>query len=247
MTTVRLSTAASVLVLLLAASTSCNSSQPTQNQSQVVSLSFSARSTNPTWDCWDTDVVAQPVYCEQVFILPGVPDRKSGLLPWALSAEVSVIPEGKTVEQVVATTVNMPGIYTSFTNVTAPDPAVYSGRVVPANPAAGVTYSNPQRVAQGSSVYAAFKKASIPPPNVFGSPTAFDFIVHKGDTIIVRARKIKVQDYVSALVDPFPGDDTLELKLSGTLTINGAVANALGTTQSTNADASGITMSYTVR
>jgi hypothetical protein len=247
MNTVRLSTAASVLMLLLAASTSCNSSQPTQNESQVVSLSFSARSTNPTWDCWDTDSAAQPVYCEQIFILPGVPERISGLMPWALSAEVSIIPEGKTAEQVVATTVGVAGVYTSFTNVTAPDTALYSGRVVPANPTAGVAYSNPRKVAQGSPVYAAFTKASIPPPNVFGSPSTYDFTVHKGDTIIVRARKIRVQDYVSALVAPFPGDEVLSLKLSGSLTINGAVANALGTTQSLNADATGITFSYTVR
>ena len=247
MTKVRLSAAGSVLMLVLAAATSCNSSQPTQNTSQVVSLSFTARSTNPTWNCWDTDDPAQPVYCEQIFILPGVPERVSGLMPWALSAEVSIIPEGKTVEQVVATTVGVAGIYTSFTNVTLPDPALYSGRVLPANPANGVAYSNPRKVAQGSPVYAAFKKAFIPPPNVFGSPTSYEFTVHKGDTIIVRARKIRVLDYVADLVNPFPGDDVLSLILSATLTINGATANALGTTQSTSADAAGLTMSYTVR
>jgi hypothetical protein len=168
-------------------------------------------------------------------------------MPWAFSAELSIIPEGKTVEQVVATTVGMPGTFASFTNVTAPDPILYDGRANPTNQDPGTTYSNPRRVGQSSPVYAAFKKVFIPPPNVFGSPTAFDFTVHKGDTIIVRARKIRVQDYIADLVSPFPGDDTLELKLSATLTINGAAANALGTTQSLNADASGITFSYTVR
>src|SRR5262249_16796360 len=105
-------------------------------------------------------------------------------------------------------------------------------------------YNNPRKVTQGSPTYATFQHLTIPAPNVFGSPSTYEFTVHKGDTVIVRARKIGRTSYIPELVAPFPPDP--ELSLSGKLTINGAEASALGTTQTSNDDTAGLTFSYTV-
>jgi hypothetical protein len=169
MTRVPLSAAIAALGLLLAVSTSCKSTQPTQNEKQLVSLSFAATADlTETWDCWDLwtspthnpgvgDVDLNQVFCErQTDFLNGAP------APWAYDAEISIIHAGETAESVVASSVNPTGLeppgIRPFDNVTPPDLRLFSGSVLP--PAQDIdpdtAYLNPRRVTRSSPVYAKF-------------------------------------------------------------------------------------------
>jgi len=198
--------AAALVVGALLGSASCHSSQPTQNTTQAIKLSFGARSLNGIWDCWDKDPGAT-LYCEQRFQAPNVPVLADRVTPWQYSIEISILPAGTVTETVVASSATSPPIgapsgFPVFGSQTNFDTLTDAGRVCPSNgtpPPDCSQYHNPRSVGQGSRDVTTFNNASLTEPNILGAPDGcesqgdpacgYQVTANKGDTIIVRARK----------------------------------------------------------
>lgn len=244
--------AVGLAALAALAASSCKSTQPTQGAKHEVALSFSSSALLDVYDCWDaTGLNAPPsgVYCEQNFDSGGNATLKTSPLPWLYDLEISVIPAGKIDEQVIASSVdgtgNVPPAFPVFGNLTDYDTFQSSAPSQPARPVQGVTYSNAREVTQGSRTYGRFANFNYPEPNVLNQTPPYTFEANRGDTIIVRARKIKIAE------NPTPGalnkEQGAELSLNGALTINGVAANAIGSISSSTVDGSGVTFSFTIR
>jgi hypothetical protein len=256
MITVRGAAGATVLVALVALP-SCKTTQPTQGAKPSIVLSFSARALLDTYNCWDVSGTNAPpsgVYCEQVFE-SGAAKLSSRVLPWPYDLEISVIPSGQTAEQVIASSIdgtgNVPPGFPTFGNLTDYDTIESTAPSAPAHPDSSLTYSNPRQVSQGNRTFGLFAGFRYPEPNVLGQSPAFTFEVNKGDTIIVRARKIRLEN--NPTFNALNQEQDASLTLSGQLTINGVEANSLGTTMSPitadglTINGGGLTFSSTVR
>ena len=251
MVTVRGAAGAAVLMALVA-SPSCKTTQPTQGSKPVLTLSFTAQAVLDMYNCWDVSGNGAPasgVYCEQEFDNTNSAVLNVRNLPWLFDVELSRIPAGETTEQVIASSVDgtgdLPPNFPIFGNLTDYDTVEGTAPSMPQNPDPMLAYTNPREVSQGNRTFGAFANFRYPEPNVLNQSPAYTFSANKGDTIIVRARKIKVAE------NPTPNalnrEQAAELILNGQLTINGVETNAQGTTISPTSDGGGLTFSFTVR
>lgn len=235
---------ATAVVLALASVPACNTSQPTSTGAQTVSITFDARANNDKWNCWDMN--GSTVYCEQ--------DTASGLVsrpvPWGYDVEISLIPKGETTETIVASSVDgvdVPSAFPVFGNMTDYDPQTEPGPVCPLVMPTNCTavYTNPRKVSRGSRDYAEAKNLPLPEPNTLNrTENVYSFSAHKGDTVIVRARKALLSQWPQTVQ---PITTAANLILEGGISVGGRSADASGTVVSSFDDGAGLSFSYTLR
>src|SRR5262249_49596088 len=133
---------------------------------------------------------------------PTLPElRDSVPLAFQYSIEISVIPAGKVTETEIVSSSppfgDIPAGFPPFGSLTDFDPRVDVGPFAPSHapappPGRTGTYSNPRTVSKGSELYAEYANLHFSAPNILHRAGGFPVDLNKGDTLIVRARKIDI-------------------------------------------------------
>jgi len=238
----------------LIVSVGCDSSQPESSSQATAAVTVAAKAEAlllACYDVWqDQDFDGNPdvfvtTFCEEV------PDSTAQRpVPWNYSINISVIPKGSTVEQVVTSLTGLTGTSVQpsdgvedFVSLTDFDPVVTPGGPHPPDdPTSGIYYLNTRTVSRGSQTYLSFLGINLGAPNLLTAPQPFEFTVSSGDTVSVRARKQALAGSPAFLpVDPDP-----KLFIEVNLTVNGSGVTPTGSQTSSTFDGSGVTFSYTV-
>jgi hypothetical protein len=234
-----------VMVAFVLAVAGCSTTQPDSIEKRTASLSLNAQALVDIVNCWEvwqdqseppdgTPDVFLATYCEP----PPAPFKDQRPVAWNYAISVNVIRAGSTTEEVVGSSIQPQDGVNDFISLTDYDPRV---EAAPARPPDGnLYYRFPKQVSLGSSVF-----NNVGTPNVLGTPTpsTFDFDVHSGDTIIVRARK----QALTALPPGVTPDQETNIVLSAVLAVNGVEVAVNGSKTTTGDDRAGISFSFTVR
>jgi hypothetical protein len=243
---------AAVLGCALIASVGCDSSQPENSSGATAAVSVRATATTLLVNCYDIwqDTSSPPDGNPDVFVLTFCEDSVDAAqhgVPWNYSIDIVVIHAGSTVEEPVTSSTGLFGSSVrpgdgveDFVSLTDYDPGVDPGDPKPNQ--GDLYYLNARKVSRGSQLYLNSIGLNLGTPNVLTLPTPqpFEFAVVSGDTIVVRVRKQALASAPSFL----PPDPHLTLEAN--LTLNGGGVTPNGTQTSSEADASGMTFSYTV-
>jgi hypothetical protein len=252
---------AAVLLGSVLAAAACSSTQPDSLGSRTASLHIIVKADVTTHDCyeiWAPDIDGIPVYqgfveCVDLFVSPGVPVINNRNIPWHYSVSVSIIHKGTTAEEIATSLTGLPGSsiqpgdnIDNFISMGEYDPTDQPADFKPPEERPGyglVQFLNGKRVTRGSPVWLTPHGFEFGDPNILSASPTFDFEVNSGDTVVVRARKqLKTDspDFLQASPPP-------KIKLSGTLSVGGALISPSGTTGSSEDDGAGISFSFTVQ
>jgi hypothetical protein len=159
------------------------------------------------------------------------------LIPWRFSASISVVRKGQNQEEIVATSLGTPDVFSSLTPYTDG----FFGVPGPRTNNPPIFYINGRRDAGGGRDYLGNCLGNaLDEPNVLGQTPRFDLTLNQGDTVVIRVRK-----QLEADADP----DFIPQSLP-TLTVSGFLEGrsvSLEGSPDTTGDGGGTTQSFTLR
>jgi hypothetical protein len=167
---------------------------------------------------------------------------------------ISAIRAGTTTEEIVTSLSNVIGSSVQpgdgiddFVSLTEYDPTVQPPTVFKSPEFRSgygiVSFLNGKELSRASALYLTPIGIELGEVNILTLTPSFDFTVNSGDTIIVRARKQLVADAIPYLPVAPPPD----LRLTGLLSVGGALVSPSGNSESTSDDGAGISFSFTVQ
>lgn len=239
------------LIAAAAAASSCDSTQPDRIEQKTASVFISALALAIDVDCFDVwedtnndfapDLNTGRVQCFQS------PQGQANQVPvpWRYSLVISVIREGNTTEELIATSLDPSDSIPDFGSLTPYDTAVNTGG---SHDHQGTTYYlNGRQASTGSQLFVESLGIILGPPSVLGVSPTYDFTVNRGDTIIVRARKESVAT-MPGYLSVFPAETPPpRVQLEGRLLIGGQEVQPSGTVHGSGDDGASVYYSFTVK